>query len=79
MVNIIVKDQDGGYDWKLTAKKFGIVVGMAAGLAALTTLVDSLTGLQFPVDSVETIIVGVCLATAKALENYLKNKNNMPQ
>ena len=35
MVNIIVNDKKG-YDWKVTLKKLGITIGMAASLAATT-------------------------------------------
>ena len=74
MPEIIIKDNKK-FDWKITAKKWATIAGMAAGLAATQALIESLSALEFPMDSLETILVGLGIATLKSVENYLKNRN----
>lgn len=73
MVKIIVEDNIG-YDWKITAKKWLVIAGMSAALAAVQALIESMSTMQMPVNSIDTMLVGIAIATLKAIENYLKNK-----
>lgn len=63
------------YDWKVTIKKIAITVGFSATLAAVNSLIVSLTNLELPVDSMETLYVGLGIATLRGIENYIKNKD----
>lgn len=73
-MDIVIKEKKG-FDWKITAKKFGITVLMAAGLAATSALIESLGTLSLPINSTETLLVGIGIAILKAVENVLKNRN----
>jgi len=65
---------EGGFDWKITLRKFLEGLGFALATAAIAYTIDFLEVTEFPPEY--AIWTGCIIAFLRALQNYLKHRND---
>lgn len=74
-VTVSVGEEPKKYDWKITAKKFGLQFLWGAALLLSTILIEALSSFDAPQEWIAYI--GLALAFLRALENWLKHSGKV--